>query len=72
MSKNPSQSIGDQLKPYVAPFRFDGSGAFHLRSHKTMREGGLDRDKAGNTRANRIRLPISRSGFTPRTTGQCS
>ena len=46
MSKNPSRSLGDQLKPYVAPFRFDGSGAFHLRSHKTNAKGGLDKDKA--------------------------
>ena len=46
MSKKPAQSLGDQLKPYVAPFRFDGSGAFHLRSHKTNEKGGLDKDKA--------------------------
>jgi PPK2 family polyphosphate:nucleotide phosphotransferase len=46
MSKKPSQSFGDQLKPFVAPFRFDGLGAFHLRSYKTNAKGGLDRDKA--------------------------
>jgi PPK2 family polyphosphate:nucleotide phosphotransferase len=57
MSKNPSQSLGDQLKPYVAPFRFDGSGAFHLRSHKTNAKGGLDKDKAEKIlEANRGRL----------------
>jgi PPK2 family polyphosphate:nucleotide phosphotransferase len=46
MSKKPSQSLADQLKPFVAPFRFDGSGKFHLKSHKTNDRGGLDKDKA--------------------------
>jgi PPK2 family polyphosphate:nucleotide phosphotransferase len=46
MSKKPSRSLGDQLKPFIAPFRFDGSGEFHLRSHKTNEKGGLDKDKA--------------------------
>ena len=57
MSKKPSQSLSDQLKPFVAPFRFDGSGKFHLRSHKTNAKGGLDRDKAEKIlEANRKRL----------------
>src|SRR4030081_3759235 len=57
MSKKPSQSLGDQLKPFVAPFRFDGSGAFHLKSYKTDEKGGLDKDKAGKILdANRKRL----------------
>jgi PPK2 family polyphosphate:nucleotide phosphotransferase len=57
MSKKPSQSLGDQLKPFVAPFRFDGSGAFHLRSHKTNEKDGLDKDKAEKILdANRKRL----------------
>jgi len=34
------------LKPFVEPFRFDGSGAFHLKPHKTNEKGGLDKDKA--------------------------
>jgi PPK2 family polyphosphate:nucleotide phosphotransferase len=46
MSKKPSQSLAAQLKPFVAPFRFDGSGEFHLKSHKTDEKGGLDKDKA--------------------------
>jgi PPK2 family polyphosphate:nucleotide phosphotransferase len=46
MSKKPSQSLSDQLKPFIAPFRFDGSGTFHLKSHKTNEKGGLDKDKA--------------------------
>ena len=46
MSKNSSQPLGDQLKPFIAPFRFDGSGKFHLKSHRTDEKGGLDKDKA--------------------------
>jgi PPK2 family polyphosphate:nucleotide phosphotransferase len=46
MSKQPSQSLGDRLKPFVAPFRFDGAGPFHLKSHRTDAKGGLDKDKA--------------------------
>ena len=46
MSKKPSPSLAAELKPFVAPFRFDGSGKFHLRSHKTNEKGGLDKDKA--------------------------
>jgi PPK2 family polyphosphate:nucleotide phosphotransferase len=57
MSKKPSQSLSEQLKPFVAPFRFDGSGTFHLKSHKTNAKGGLDKDKAEKIlEANRKRL----------------
>ena len=57
MSKKPSQSLSDRLKPFVAPFRVDGSGEFHLRSHKTNEKGGLDKDKAEKILdANRKRL----------------
>ena len=57
MSKKPSQSLSDQLKPYVAPFRFDGSGEFHLKAHKTNAKGGLDKAKAETLlEANRNRL----------------
>jgi PPK2 family polyphosphate:nucleotide phosphotransferase len=57
MSKKPSSSLSDQLKPFVAPFRFDGSGEFHLKSHKTNEKGGLDKDKAEKILdANRRRL----------------
>jgi PPK2 family polyphosphate:nucleotide phosphotransferase len=57
MSKKPSSSLSDQLKPFVAPFRFDGSGEFHLKSHKTDDKGGLDKDKAEKILdANRRRL----------------
>jgi len=45
MSKKPPPSVGTQLKPFIAPFRFDGSGVFHLRSNKTNDRGGLDKDK---------------------------
>jgi PPK2 family polyphosphate:nucleotide phosphotransferase len=57
MSKKPRQPLGDALKPFIAPFRFDGTGAFHLKSHKTNEKGGLDKDKAEKIlEANRRRL----------------
>jgi PPK2 family polyphosphate:nucleotide phosphotransferase len=57
MNKKPSQSFSDQLKPFVAPFCFDGLGEFHLRSHKTNEKGGLDKDKAEKVlETNRERL----------------
>jgi PPK2 family polyphosphate:nucleotide phosphotransferase len=57
MSKKPSQYLGDQLKPFIAPFRFDGSGTFHLKSHKTDEKGGLNKDRAETIlEANRKRL----------------
>jgi PPK2 family polyphosphate:nucleotide phosphotransferase len=57
MSKKPSPPLSDQLKPFVAPFRFDGLGEFHLKSHKTNEKGGLDKDKAEKILdANRKRL----------------
>jgi PPK2 family polyphosphate:nucleotide phosphotransferase len=43
MSKKTGQPLAEQLKPYVAPFRFDGSGKFHLKSYKTGERGGLDK-----------------------------
>jgi PPK2 family polyphosphate:nucleotide phosphotransferase len=57
MSKKPSQSLAVQLKPFIAPFRFDGSGTFHLKSHKTDEKGGLNKDRAETIlEANRKRL----------------
>ncbi|MDO9299074.1 polyphosphate kinase 2 family protein [Bradyrhizobium sp.] len=57
MNNKSSQSLSDELKPFVAPFRYDGSGKFHLKSHKTNEKGGLDKDKAGKIlEANRQRL----------------
>jgi PPK2 family polyphosphate:nucleotide phosphotransferase len=57
MSKKSSPSLSAELKPFVAPFRFDGSGKFHLKSHKTNEKGGLDKDKAEKILdANRKRL----------------
>jgi PPK2 family polyphosphate:nucleotide phosphotransferase len=57
MSKKPSQSLGAELKPFIAPFRVDGTGEFHLKSHKTNEKGGLDKDKAEKIlEANRKRL----------------
>jgi PPK2 family polyphosphate:nucleotide phosphotransferase len=42
----PSQPLAKQLKPYVDPFRVDGSQEFHLKSHKPNEKGGLDKDAA--------------------------
>ncbi len=57
MSKKSPQSLSAELKPFIAPFRFDGSGKFHLKSHKTNEKGGLDKDKAEEIlEANRKRL----------------
>jgi PPK2 family polyphosphate:nucleotide phosphotransferase len=57
MSKKPSKSLGVELKSFVEPFRFDGSGKFHLRSHKTDEKDELDKDKAEKIlEANRKRL----------------
>ncbi|WP_291848728.1 polyphosphate kinase 2 family protein [Bradyrhizobium sp.] len=57
MNKNSSQSVADELKPFVAPFRFDGKGEFHLKSHKTNEKGGLDKEQATRIiEANRKRL----------------
>ena len=57
MSKKSSESLSTQLKTFVAPFRVDGSGEFHLKSHRTNENGGLDKDKAEKIlEANRKRL----------------
>ena len=57
MGKQSQKSLADTLKPYVAPFSFDGSGEFHLKSYKTREKGGLDKDKAEKIiDANRKRL----------------
>jgi PPK2 family polyphosphate:nucleotide phosphotransferase len=57
MSKKPSQSLTADLKAFVTPFRFDGSGKFHLKSYKTDERGGLDKDKGEEVlEANKKRL----------------
>lgn len=40
------KSLAAQLDPFIAPFRFDGSGKFRLKSHKTDERDELDKDKA--------------------------
>jgi PPK2 family polyphosphate:nucleotide phosphotransferase len=45
MPKKPAAPLSTELKPFIAPFRFDGSGTFHLRSCKTNDKGGIDKDK---------------------------
>src|SRR6195952_3927908 len=57
MSKKPQQTLSDELKPFVAPFRYNGAGEFHLKSHKTGEKGGLDKEKGEKIiAANRKRL----------------
>jgi PPK2 family polyphosphate:nucleotide phosphotransferase len=57
MSKKPSQFLTAELKPFVTPFRFDGSGEFHLKSHQTDEKGGIDKDKGTKIiESNRKRL----------------
>lgn len=46
MSKKPSRSLAQELDRYVTPFRYDGSGKFHLKAHKTNEKGDLDKEKA--------------------------
>src|SRR6476660_4143379 len=57
MSKKPNKPPADELKPFVAPFRFDGSGQFHLKSCKTSDKGGLTKEEGEEIiEANRKRL----------------
>jgi PPK2 family polyphosphate:nucleotide phosphotransferase len=57
MSKRPKRPLTERLKPFVAPFRFDGVGEFHLKSHKTSERGGLDKEEGEKIiEANRRRL----------------
>src|SRR5580704_1978953 len=57
MNKKSSKSLADELKPYVAPFSFDGLGEFHLKSHNTRQKGGLDKNEGeAIIEANRKRL----------------
>lgn len=46
MSKKPSKSIAEQLDRYITPFRYDGSGKFRLKDHKTDEKGDLDKEMA--------------------------
>ena len=56
MSKN-KRSLTEELQALVTPFRFDGTGEFHLKSHKTSEKGGLDKEKGEKIiDANRKRL----------------
>jgi PPK2 family polyphosphate:nucleotide phosphotransferase len=57
MSKKSKKSLAEELKPLVVPFRFDGSGMFHLKSRKTNDRGGLDKEEGEKIiEANRRRL----------------
>jgi PPK2 family polyphosphate:nucleotide phosphotransferase len=45
MSKKPSKTLAAEFDGFISPFRFDGSGTFHLKSVKTNEKGGLDKDE---------------------------
>jgi PPK2 family polyphosphate:nucleotide phosphotransferase len=45
MNKKPSKTLTVELARFITPFRYDGSGKFHLKDHKTDERGGLDKDK---------------------------
>jgi len=56
-ARKASYSLIKRLEPLVAPFRFDGKGEFHLKSHSTVGKGGLDKDDGEKIlEANRKRL----------------
>lgn len=46
MNNKSSRSLATELDGFISPFRFDGSGKFHLKSHKTKAKGGLDKQTA--------------------------
>ena len=57
MSKKPSKSLAAELDRYITPFRYDGSGKFHLKDHKTDAKGDLDKEAAQEIlEANKKRL----------------
>ena len=41
MSKKPSPSLAAELKPFVAPFRFDGASAREVRAAPRIDEHGV-------------------------------
>jgi PPK2 family polyphosphate:nucleotide phosphotransferase len=56
MSKKP-RPLSAELDRFISPFRIDGSGKFHLQSHKTGEKGGLDKEEGEEILdANRKRL----------------
>ena len=51
------KSLSSELDAFISPFRIDGAGKFHLRSHKTDAKGGLDKAEGEKMLdANRKRL----------------
>jgi PPK2 family polyphosphate:nucleotide phosphotransferase len=55
--KQPKPSLAERLKPFVAPFRFNGKDEFHLKLCKANEKGGLDKEAGEKIlQANRKRL----------------
>jgi PPK2 family polyphosphate:nucleotide phosphotransferase len=46
MNKKASRSLSATLDPFIAPFRVDGSGKFHLKSHQANEKGGFEKEEA--------------------------
>ena len=73
MSKKPKRPLTERLKPFVAPFRFDGSGEFHLKLHKSSERGGLDKNEGEKIiEANPSASAIFRRNYTRTIAGRCS
>ena len=71
MSKKPSELLAQELDRYITPFRYDGSGKFHLKAHKTDEKGDLDKEKAQDILdANKKRLVEFQESSTPRIAGR--
>ncbi|HEY0330622.1 MAG TPA: polyphosphate kinase 2 family protein [Rhodopseudomonas sp.] len=57
MPDTKKSSLAAKLKPFIAPFRVDGTQRFHLKAHRANEKGGLDKDKGEQIiEANRKRL----------------
>jgi PPK2 family polyphosphate:nucleotide phosphotransferase len=57
MNKKQSKSLAAELDDFITPFRFDGSGRFRLKAHKTNEKGGLDKAEGEKVlEANKERL----------------
>src|SRR5437868_4716722 len=53
------ETLAEELKRYIEPFRTDGSQSFRLKSQKTCETGGLDKQTATEIIGrNRVRLGI--------------
>jgi len=71
MSKKSSESL-DPIENLVAPFRVDGSGEFHLKSHRTMRRAVSQGQGRKDSRSQPETAERFQENSTRRTAGRCS